>query len=1332
MIWTLSLRRGLPFWALLFSHFLCVIARPLDQSIPWAKTVLKRWPFSLAPSNHLLNVEELDDISSLPLRERQGTDYWYETAEHGISAFGSSADYQVFRNVKSFGAVGDGVTDDTDAINAAITAGNPCGQACGSSTLTPAVIYFPSGTYLVSAPLIQYYYSQFVGNPNSIPTLKAAPGFTGIAVISSNTYIPGASGAEWYVPQSNFYRQVRNFKIDLTACGTSTPDGYAPTGIHWQVAQATSLQNIQFIMSTAQGTTQVGVFMENGSGGFLGDLSFSGGAIGMWCGNQQFTSRNLQFINCGQAIEMIWDWGWTFQGLNIAQCQIGINVTALTSATAQYNQGVAALAVLDSVFTNVPIAVLTAGTTNIMLENVQLNNAPIAIGFSGGPTVLGGGDLLIDNYGNGNNFVQNGGTLTETVLNGPYSPSAKSAASSSLRTSSGWFSRSKPQYETVASSGFVNVKAAGAHGDGFSDDTAVINSVLSSAAGNSIVYFPHGTYIVSDTITIPPGSKIVGEAWSEIMGTGSNFASITSPHAMIMVGSPSQTGVIEISDMLFTVSGPTAGAILMEWNIAQSSQGSAAMWDSHFRVGGAIGSNLQFEDCPWSDAEVNVDCIAATMLLHITSTASAYLENVWVWTADHDLDLPTQDQISIYTARAFLVESKGPVWLWGTAAEHSTLYQYHFQNAQNVFGATLQTETPYYQPSPKAPAPFTGAYTYADDPTFTYCGSDSATCAYAWGMEIIGSSNLMFYGAGFYSWFQWYNQACLSLEACQERIVRVINSNDIFIANLYVKGVYSMIQGSSSSDVLTLQNRDGFLGTIVGWTGLDVTGSLDSPSSVIPLPPWIWDVPSPTVSCHIPCTIQPPPTPIFPIQPPPYTTTVSGTPVVVTPPLIPTPALSIQPIPIIVTSGQVVTPVLVPSPVIDIPPVVPVSGNWPGGPPNIIPPPIPEPIPPAFLPNCLQFCNSGEWPPIIPPITVVPGDPLPIGGPPPVVPPDGDGDDDDAGDEEMEEQDCATPYPATPTGYPSSGDLPPWGQGPGGVTGGTCQWSGTLQQYTNTFPIAVPSGQTSFNAELFDLLGFGSTGYTLDGAAMQIYSVSTTGWTISFTPSNPSVSSNIGYIDFDVPTNPLPTSISITGNVPSGTTNVDLHIEIVASTTCGGNEIPIPPGFSEGGGGNQGGQSPIAPIFPQHSDGTIDCGSNVDGAGVDNMVHCLFTYGSEIVQGSLLEETSTITTENPSSVCTRYGVTTNTDGVQTNNWCIVYEGNGCAFVVSDKLPSFGGFPGYSVISGEVMRNFAVTAAQQCAGISKTAIAAGPFQPFDVVAQSLCLTSPDHPEICGVP
>ena len=149
--------------------------------------------------------------------------YWLANIHRqGTAAFGDPS-YKVFRNVQEYGAKGDGLTDDTNAINAAITDGSRCGKGCDSSTVTPALVYFPPGTYLVSAPLVQYYYTQFVGDAVSLPTIKAAASFTGIAVIDSDPY--GSDGNNWYTNQNNFYRQVRNFVIDITSSN-------AGAGIH--------------------------------------------------------------------------------------------------------------------------------------------------------------------------------------------------------------------------------------------------------------------------------------------------------------------------------------------------------------------------------------------------------------------------------------------------------------------------------------------------------------------------------------------------------------------------------------------------------------------------------------------------------------------------------------------------------------------------------------------------------------------------------------------------------------------------------------------------------------------------------------------------------------------------------------------------------------------------------------------------------------------------------------------------------------------------------------------------------------------------------------------
>jgi glucan 1,3-beta-glucosidase len=166
--------------------------------------------------------------------------------------------------------IGDGSTDDTAAINKAISSGNRCGKNCDSSTTTPALVYFPPGTYVVSKPIVQFYYTQIVGDAVDLPVIKASPDFAGMAVIDADPY--NDDGSNWYTNQNNFFRAIRNMVIDLTAM----PKG-SGAGIHWQVGQATSLQNIRFEMIKGGGSAnkQQGIFMDNGSGGFMSDLTFN-------------------------------------------------------------------------------------------------------------------------------------------------------------------------------------------------------------------------------------------------------------------------------------------------------------------------------------------------------------------------------------------------------------------------------------------------------------------------------------------------------------------------------------------------------------------------------------------------------------------------------------------------------------------------------------------------------------------------------------------------------------------------------------------------------------------------------------------------------------------------------------------------------------------------------------------------------------------------------------------------------------------------------------------------------------------------------------------------
>lgn len=134
------------------------------------------------------------------------------------------------------------------------------------------------GTYKICRPIVQFYYTQFVGDAISPPTIKGCKTFVGIGLIDTDPYVPGGNGVNWFINQNQFFRQIRNFIFDLNDMPLSTDDDgqpLVPTGIHWQVSQACSLQNLVFNMpvaTTSNKATHVGIFMENGSGGFVSDL----------------------------------------------------------------------------------------------------------------------------------------------------------------------------------------------------------------------------------------------------------------------------------------------------------------------------------------------------------------------------------------------------------------------------------------------------------------------------------------------------------------------------------------------------------------------------------------------------------------------------------------------------------------------------------------------------------------------------------------------------------------------------------------------------------------------------------------------------------------------------------------------------------------------------------------------------------------------------------------------------------------------------------------------------------------------------------------------------
>ncbi|KAI1336987.1 pectate lyase superfamily protein-domain-containing protein [Xylariaceae sp. FL0016] len=723
--------------------------------------------------------------------------YWLEDMTHqGVAPFAGSG-YTVFRNVKDYGAKGDGSTDDTAAIAAALNAGdNRCLQGCASSTTTPAVVYFPAGTYIISESLVPPYFTQLIGDPTDRPVLKATSGFQGFGLIDGNKYY--TENLNW-VSTNVFYRQMRNFVIDTTNIAPAT----AATGMHWPTSQATSLMNIEFNMPTDASTVHVGLFIESGSGGFMSDLTFNGGATGASLGNQQYTMRNLTFNNCQTAIIQLWDWGWTYINLKINNCGKGVDMTA--SGDTGLNVGSAII--IDSTFTDTPTGISTAYTAStspdtagsLILENVQFTNSATAVNGTTG-TLLAGGSTTITGWGQGHRYTPTG----PEEFSGDVTANTRPAV---LTGDNGYYSRSKPQYETLSSSDFVSARSSGAKGDASTDDTAALQSAINSAANGKVLFLDYGLYKVTSTLSIPAGTKIVGEGYPVIMASGSFFTDMSNPKPLLQVGATSgTTGTVEFSDFVVGTQGAAPGATLIEWNLASSGTPSG-MWDVHARVGGFSGSDLQVAQCvkqPGSST-INDACIGAYMLMHVTKSATnLYMENTWLWTADHDIEDASNTQITVYSGRGLYIESTvGTFWLVGTAVEHNHLYNYQFANTKNVFVSMFQTETPYYQPQPNAIDPFP-VVTALNDPDFaTSCSGASGNCAESWGLRIIDSSDIFVYGAGHYSFFNNYSTDCSTVEAgetCQNSIVSLEGtiSNINFYA-LNTIGSLSMIDQDGKS-----------------------------------------------------------------------------------------------------------------------------------------------------------------------------------------------------------------------------------------------------------------------------------------------------------------------------------------------------------------------------------------------------------------------------------------------------------------------------------------------------------------------------------------------------
>jgi hypothetical protein len=218
-------------------------------------------------------------------------------------------------NVRDYGAKGDGVTDDTAAINAALAAS---GGDTGTLFWQNRMVYLPNGTYLVSGPLAKHYANgefgsglMLFGESRAHTIIRLAdhePGYADpsrpLAVVYTSSKLLDKSqptgGGKDYHGKGEGNDAYANFVENLTIdTGMGNPGA---VGIDYLANNLGAVRNVSILSGDDAGTTGILMTRKWPGPALLEGVTIKGFGIGIDIDNTEYgmTLDNIAILSAGK------------------------------------------------------------------------------------------------------------------------------------------------------------------------------------------------------------------------------------------------------------------------------------------------------------------------------------------------------------------------------------------------------------------------------------------------------------------------------------------------------------------------------------------------------------------------------------------------------------------------------------------------------------------------------------------------------------------------------------------------------------------------------------------------------------------------------------------------------------------------------------------------------------------------------------------------------------------------------------------------------------------------------------------------------------------------